>query len=276
MSDRITCKNCGHQFKGKYCNTCGEKVYREDARKLSHLGEEALHFITHFEGTFFTTLKALFTQPGRLSTDYCNGIRKKYFKPLPFFLMLVILYLIFPFFEGLNMRLEYYPKQRQFGAYTAQKIQEVITAKGLTETALAEKFHVKGEKVSKYLLVTIIPFSALVLYLLGFWKRRYFFDHIVFSAEINSFYLLWGFLLLPLLLSVISFITGLSSDVNEMIIGAVMYGVLSFYIAKAARRFYGFKWWQSLVFTLAFAFVHIFIVNILYKFLLFITVINQI
>ena len=59
-------------------------------------------------GTFFNTLKKIFTKPGQLSVDYCNGKRKTYFKPLSLFLLLVVVYLLFPVFEGLNMKLYYH------------------------------------------------------------------------------------------------------------------------------------------------------------------------
>jgi hypothetical protein len=275
MLDSNTCKSCGHFFSGKFCNKCGEKVYTEHDRKLSHFFEEGVHFITHFDGTLFRTLKVIFTKPGMLSADYCNGVRKKYFKPLSFFILLVVLYLIFPYLEGLNMRLKYYPYQDYYGDFAAQKIQDAMASSGLSEAALAAKFHAKGEKMSKFLLLTIIPFTAIFFYALGFWKRRYFFDQMVFSAEINAFYLLWGFLLLPLLLKVTGWIAGPGFFVGDELLGIIIYTVVCIYTCIAARRFYGFPWWQSILCTLLFFFAHQFIVYTLYKFLLFITVINQ-
>jgi hypothetical protein len=275
------CKNCSNAFAGKFCNNCGEKVYSEHDKRVVHFFDEGFHFLTHFEGKFFTTLKTFFTKPGKVSVDYCDGVRKKYFKPLSLFLMLVILYLIFPFFEGLNMRMGYYSTQKYFGAYAETRIQQKLTETGLSKEALAEKFHAKSEKASKFLLITIVPFSALVFYALAFFKRRYFFDHMVFSAEINSFYLLWGFLILPLLIGIFIFavkwITGSANMyLGDGVLGWLIYVPLAVYTAIAGRRFYGFNWWQNILFFTAFYFAHTFIVYSLYKFLLFVTVINQI
>src|SRR5688500_3391743 len=115
LSHVNNCKNCNHSFTGKYCNVCGEKVYSGHDKEIKHVFEEAFHFLTHFEGKFLTTIKTIFTNPGMLSLDYCNGIRKKYFKPISLFLMIVILYLLFPLFEGLNMRLQYHQSQSLYG-----------------------------------------------------------------------------------------------------------------------------------------------------------------
>ena len=277
---KLICKNCGNHFYGKYCNKCGEKVYGEHDKSIIHFLEEGVHFITHLEGTLFTTLRTIFSKPGKLSTDYCNGIRKKYFRPLSFFILLVIFYLFFPVFEGLNMKMEYYPKQDLYGAYAQQKIDQKSNELGLTVSELSEKFHTKSEKASKFLLLVIIPFTALLFFGLAFFRRKYFFDHIVFAAEVNSVYLLWGFLLLPLLISTINLIahwlSGTYISFYDRILGILIYGGLSIYLGIAVKRFYAFKWWQSLLFVIAFFFVHSFIVYSLYKFLLFVTVINQI
>mgnify|MGYP003546581747 FL=1 len=104
MQENSVCKNCGNHFTGKFCNQCGEKIYNEKDKLIKHLFNDAIHFTSHFDGTFLTSLKTAITKPGKISLDYCSGIRKKYFKPVPFFLLLVVFYLLFPRFQGLNMK----------------------------------------------------------------------------------------------------------------------------------------------------------------------------
>lgn len=273
-----TCKNCSNSFNGKYCNICGEKVYTEHDKSVLHFVEEGLHFITHFEGTLFITIKTFFSSPGKLSVDYCNGIRKKYFKPIPLFLLLIVLYLLFPFFDGLNMKMEYYAKQSLYGNYAQQKIEEAKTKTGLSTELLSEKFHVKAEKSSKFLLISLIPFTALVFYGMSFLKRKFFFDSMVYSAEINSFYLIWGFFTLPLLMTIFLFLSnkvfGSHLVFSETWVGLLIYLPTCIYVAISSRKFYDFKVWQSLLFTIAFLFSHVVIVYSLYKFILFFTVIH--
>ncbi|MES2847783.1 MAG: DUF3667 domain-containing protein [Bacteroidota bacterium] len=272
----ITCKNCGNTFNGKYCNACGEKVYAEKDKKVFHLFEEGFHFITHFEGTFFNTLKAIFTSPGKLSEDYCNGVRKKYFKPLSFFLMLVILYLIFPVFEGLNMKLKYHEMHGVYGKYAAAKVAAVMGQEKITHEALELSFHRAGEKTSKFLLFIIIPFVALLSWAMGFKKRKLYFDHFVFTIEMCSFFLLWGFLLLPLLMVIFKLITGSYLFNSEAKTSIAIFTVFIIYTALAVRRFFHFKWWFRLIYTLAFSLSLIIVLEYIYKFILFIIAINLI
>ncbi len=263
-----TCKNCGTQFTGRFCNQCGEKVYSEYARSFKHLAEEVFHFITHFEGTFFNTLKAMFTKPGKVSADFCGGVRKKYFKPLSFFLMLVIVYLLFPVFEGLNMKLKYYQSNPVFGKYATVVTAKVQEEKKYTDEQMEEVFHRKGEKSSKFLLFLIVPCVALVSYLLGFKKRKYYYDHFIFSTEIVSFFILFGFLLLPFTLRLLMLMK-VKVYVSEAIIAGIIFTALGFYTGFAARRFFNFRKIYSVFYALIFALALAYTLEIVYKFVLF-------
>lgn len=276
----ITCKNCGHHFKGNYCNHCGEKLYTDHDKAVTHFFDEAFHFVSHFDGSFFTTVKTIFSKPGRLSADYCNGRRKPYFKPLSFFLVLVVLYLLFPLFEGLNMQLQYYSQNAVYGGYVRQKVMSVSTEHHFTQPQLAELFHQKAEKVSKFLLVVIIPLTAVFFWMFTYKKRSYFFDQMIFAAEVNSVYLLWGFLLLPFLIFCIQglyhFFSHASLSLADGVSGLLINIPLCVFVAIAARRFYSLTRFQAIALTIVFALAHEIIIHLMYKFLLFIIVINQI
>jgi len=276
----VICKNCGNRFAGKFCNNCGEKVYHEHDKSVLHFFEEGFHFITHFEGTLFRTIRTIFTKPGMISWMYCYGIRKPYFKPISFFFLLVILYLLFPVFEGLNMNLKYHMIHNNYGTYATEKVNEVMQTSNLSYDEVQKTFHQKGEKISKFLLFILIPLTALFFWLCTFKKRKLFFDQMVFSAEINSVYLFWGFLILPLVLTLLQvfskWISGSYLPITDGLSGSILYVVLCIYLAIAARRFYTLKLWQSILLTLAFVVVHRFIVQVIYKFILFYLAIRQV
>lgn len=275
-----TCKNCGNVFSGKFCNQCGEKLYSEHDKSVMHFAEESLHFLTHLDGSFFTTLKMLFSRPGQLSVDYCNGLRKRYFKPVSFFLLLVVLYLLFPVFEGLSMKLYYHVRHSLYGSFAMHKVRAALQKTGLSQEEFAKLFSEKSAKTSKFLLLVIIPLTALFFWALTFKKRKYFFDQFSFSAEINSVYLIWGFMVLPLLLTVVQWLsellTGRYLPFTDEIVGIISYAVLCTYVGIAAKKFYRFPTSHAIGFALLFYLIHFIVVQVLYKFLLFVLVINQI
>ncbi len=279
--EKHICHTCGNSFVGNYCNNCGEKVYAEKDKSAIHFFDDAIHFITHLDGTLFNSLTAIFTKPGLLSLEYCNGIRRKYFKPLSLFLLLVVLYLLFPLFEGLNMRLQYYVQNDIYGGFALHKVSALMKSKALTFPELSTLFHERSEKISKFLLIIIIPLNALLLWVCFFKKRKYYFDHLVLSTEINCFYLMWGFMIVPLLTYIINliwhFISGHYLIINgELIFGIIIYSLVAYYTTVAVKRFYDKKNWQSILFGLLFIVIHTFIIQVIYKFILFVFTIYQI
>jgi hypothetical protein len=271
-----SCKDCGNIFSGKYCNTCGEKIYNEKNKKLSHFFGELFHFSTHLDGKFFTTLKTVFTAPGKLSLDYCNGIRNKYFKPLSLFLVIIILYLLFPIAKGLNMKFNTYISQEYNYEWFAKPIvKNKISKTGISIDELAMKYDAKSQTFAKPFLLLTLPLTGLLLFFLFFKKREYFFDHFVFAIELSSVIFAIMFLIFPLLKLICTAIYPASEIIfkDGGLLNYIIFGILIIMIIFAIKRFYGQSWFwtiaKSLVFLLMFT---ILIIDILYNFLLFITV----
>lgn len=82
-----TCLNCGNQFEGKVCNTCGQKTkhFNVTPKGLflewwSVRKEDLRHF-------WFTT-KSLILSPGMVLDEYLDGKRKKYYNSTNYFLLI--------------------------------------------------------------------------------------------------------------------------------------------------------------------------------------------
>ena len=305
MQETNTCKNCGNEFVGKYCNLCGEKIYTNKDKSILHFFGDAFHFITHFEGTFFNTLRAIFKSPGKLSLDYCNGLHKRYFKPLSFFMLLVILYLLFPRFTGLNMPFKYYLNEGQYARDMTEKktgismdsisarLYQAVNARTFSSqgarrqfviryadsviksypklAALETRYTKKSETTSKVLLLILIPLTAICLYAVAFYKRRFFYDHLVFATELNSFYLLYAFFILPIFLELVVLVIPKSwyPRITEDLIGYFIRGGLLVFASFAIRNFYKERWIVAILKAILLVFVHGIIVYQIYRFVLF-------
>lgn len=261
------CKNCGAFVEDKYCSNCSQKVYSDKDRSVKHLFEEAVHFVTHFEGKFFTTFKTVFRHPGKLSSDYCGGVRQRYYKPISFFLLIVILYLIFPLFSGMNMEMKYYKNLRMSGSRIADQIERKAAAKGITEEALAEKFAEKSKSTSKILLLLLIPFSIPLIYLLFPLRKLWLFDSTILATEINTFYLLVFYLIAPVIIYAVFFVAG--PLFGESTISSIFAAAFVIYLTILFRRFFSERWWASGLKAFAFAFLHTLMITEVYKFIVF-------
>lgn len=75
------CLNCGATVIGRYCHVCGQEN-TEPKETFWHMATHFFYDITHFDGSFFVTLKDLLFKPGFLSREYMLGRRKKYLHPV--------------------------------------------------------------------------------------------------------------------------------------------------------------------------------------------------
>jgi Protein of unknown function (DUF3667) len=260
MKDIFICKNCGNSIPGKFCSNCGEKVYSSHDKSIVHIFEEGLHFITHFEGNFLTTLKTVFTKPGQFSLDYCSGVRKKYFKPVSLFLLLIVLYLLFPRFQGLNMKLDTYATDKY--GFTWASVSLIKAKKENIKVEyweLAVIYDAKSSSISKIALFFILPVAAAIMLVLFFKTKKYYFDHLILSLELSSFYIALHFLLIP-------FFSFIAERINKdwmqffwdenlwLTWFQILIDVL--FVSVAFKRFYGQKWvWiipKALIYTFLF------------------------
>lgn len=260
----IPCKNCGALLSGKYCSACGQKAYTEKDKSIGHLLEEGFHFLTHFEGSFFTTLKTVLRRPGKLTADYSDGIRKRYFKPVSFYLFIVVLYLVFPLARGLNMDMQYYKGLRLAGPAIERQIEKKAAQKNITEAQLGEPFLHKSHSTSKILLFLLIPLSAVLIRLLYPGRKRQAFDNLILATEINIIYLLVFYLLLPGLYYLALWVLH-SNGISDEVIGLLFTLLFSLYVTLIFRNFFQSKPFTALLKGLAFGLLHAFVVLPVYK-----------
>ena len=261
------CANCNFEAEGRYCPQCGQKRFSEKDKSVATLFEEAFHFITHFEGKFFTTLKTIFIQPGRMSIDFSSGIRARYYKPVSFYLLVVILYLLFPLFEGLNMEMKYYKSNELYGSFVSRQIEQKKEAKIWSDEEITAAFTHQSQTTSKVLLFLLIPFSALILHILYYRKRRWMYDNFILSTEINIFYLLAFYLVFPLLLY--GFLAVFPLRTNETITSVLLVFLFMVYMNFLLRNVFKEAWWITGLKSLTFVVLHSLMLQFVYKFFVF-------
>lgn len=81
LRKETNCLNCNATVLGRFCHVCGQEN-TEPKETFWHMVTHFFYDITHFDGSFFTTLKDLLFKPGFLSKEYMLGRRKKYLHPV--------------------------------------------------------------------------------------------------------------------------------------------------------------------------------------------------
>jgi hypothetical protein len=89
-----TCRNCKHQFSGKICNQCGEKVFDEKQLTAKHFFQQVIDFFYHWESKVLKTIKFNTFKPGFVTKQNLNGIRVPYAKPVQLYLVMSIIFFL--------------------------------------------------------------------------------------------------------------------------------------------------------------------------------------
>ncbi|MDX2238836.1 MAG: DUF3667 domain-containing protein [Hyphomonadaceae bacterium] len=128
------CANCDAQLTGAFCATCGQSAHVH--RSLTHILEEALHGIVHFDAKAWRTLPMLAFRPGGLTRAYVMGKRARYISPLAMFLFCVFLmFFVFAFTGGAIIGVNQTPPTPERASEARARIEAV---RGDLETARAE------------------------------------------------------------------------------------------------------------------------------------------
>ena len=88
-----TCKNCGSISSGKYCQECGQRTSVDKVTFLETF-QDLIDALFSVNAPLFVTLKGLIRNPGKLFRNYLSGQRKKYYRPVAFFILTTVLYIL--------------------------------------------------------------------------------------------------------------------------------------------------------------------------------------
>lgn len=239
----LSCPSCGTPFQDRYCAACGEK--RMDAHDLSvgHYWHELLHGFTHADGKLVKTLRALLLRPGELSRAYMEGRRVQYMRPVNLFVVLNLIYFLFPLFEVFNTSLYSQLYSMPHSGPARALVAGTLTATGATEEAYAVAYAMRSSANAKLMLLVLVFILAGLFGLLFFRKTKWASGHVTFALESMSFSLLFTAIGMGLLLTgamaVVNWAGGDAPWLVEDALITSLAALLYFYFHfVGARRFY--------------------------------------
>lgn len=88
-----TCKNCNSPIDGNYCAVCGQKSTVSKIT-IKETSQDILDMFFSVNAPLMVTLKYAFINPGKLFREFIEGKRKTYYKPVPFFILMTVVYVL--------------------------------------------------------------------------------------------------------------------------------------------------------------------------------------
>jgi hypothetical protein len=212
MNNDLTniCKNCEKKVQGNYCTSCGQKTsinevtFKETFQDLSDA-------IFSIEAPLLTTLKMLVINPGKLFTEYLSGKRKTYYRPVTFFILMTVIYLL------IRELINYDP----FGS-TILQVNDLTTSQLLTKARNFMLFNIDK-------LLFVFVFSLGLMMKLFFYNKKSLAEFFAISFFLMGIYTI----LTTLNMFYIRFIDNSFQGIHiVMMLLYFIYAMVSFFIKK--------------------------------------------
>lgn len=203
MSDQkvISCKTCGSELRGDYCHHCGEKFLKPEDKSAKKWLADLFSNIWMLDGKLFNTVKALMLAPGRFASDYSEGVRKPYVKPLNLFLMANLIYFLTSGFDTFKTELNAQINGMPYSVIIDGVIENKYgTSEEQTKAYLdyEKRYNAKTDEVSKLIIIVLAPLLGLLFY--GLFRNRglYLSDGFNMALQFWTYFTVVVLLILPL------------------------------------------------------------------------------
>lgn len=273
-----TCLNCNYVVENRFCPNCGQENI--DTRKtFHHLFVHFFEDLTHYENSFWKTIRNLILKPASLTKEYLSGKRMSYLAP-------VRLYIFISFATFLtisltpDIELDNGPVQLKGDknqdinvSLDTLNFKKMDIYKDLKEADSMQEYATEEEKIPNFLHGTLkkslhvlennspnelkekfkesfihnfpkvlfiyMPIFAFFLWLFHSKKKWYYFDHGIFTLHYFSFLLITYLILTLIDLILYAFGENMISNVLSGIIGFIGFVWAFYYFFPAHHRFYG-------------------------------------
>ena len=228
-STLTTCKNCQTTFEGNFCPNCSQKA---DTHRFTvgHFGHELFHAFTHTDKGVFFLSKELLLRPGKVAREYNSGMRKKYFNPITFLLIVTAIQIFVikktEFFTAFNQSLKNLSEQAaQASAKDRKQFDEGFKDADKQTSMVTEN--------NKAFTLLIIPVLSLMTWILFKKSGHNYAENLVFNV------LLMSGMTLIFFITVIPFLILPSFVILWMVAD---YFAIWIYTIVAYKQFYNQRW----------------------------------
>jgi uncharacterized protein DUF3667 len=269
-----TCKSCSTKVSSYYCSNCGEKVIDSSDRTIKYFLSDFVSLLTFADSKILRTLKLLIFNPGQLSSNYVDGVRVKYMRPLQIFFLANLICFLFPVILAFNSSLHVQMNLTAYSKMATKLVEKKIIKEQISLEEYRSKYNSQSAKVAKLLIIFLAVIYAFPLWLLYFKKKKFFTDHFLFGLEFLTYNLVVNTLLLTIVfLTTIRVFDmfGINHSLGDLEISITMAISMLYFVVRGFMNYYQNSFWMALGKALIFEASIILLTIVLYRFLLFIT-----
>ena len=205
------CRNCQSNLAGAYCANCGQRDVDLE-RPIWTLARDVVRETFEIDGRIALTIKTLFLNPGKLTSEFLAGRRRTYTSPLRLYLVISIAFFLLAAWAARTGLLLEPGQDPGFDA--------AVQARFLSDDL-------------PRLMFLLLPVFALLLK--AFFRDRLYFDHLIFSLHLHSAAFVIFALILPLE-------EPASRQLVQLLLQLALFAYFLAYLVVAMRRVYRPGW----------------------------------
>jgi hypothetical protein len=221
-----TCVSCGNQFAGRYCNRCGEEVIEPSDKSFAHTLVASLHTIFSLENRFVRTALLMVRSTGQYSSNYIKGVRAPFVRPIAIFLLVNLMYFVFPVYETFNAPLRTQMHFLPHSKFAKAMVDERIESEGTTLGDFTLRYEQQSYSLSRMMLILFVFLAALPIGFINYSSNLFFADHLTVSFEYNTLLIFLTQLLLPWIFTLVNHLGGLVGFDAGFLLNSVFYTVI--------------------------------------------------
>lgn len=239
------CLNCSATVKGEFCHQCGQSVRDNEDRSISRLLADFLGNVFFLDNRFLLSVWYLFRFPSRMTVEFLEGKRKKFISPVTLFLFLNLIYFFVSPLTDYSIPLEDQNSQ-PYGKWVSEWVNLKLQNDGLNERAYRSIYQNASDTISKSIMIINVPMIAVLVYLMSFKKRRFYYDSLIFSFHFFSLFMA-SWIMLDWVDTLVNFLAGH----DDSIVAAISFVLFAFaipllYAILSMKKFMAIRWYWAI------------------------------
>ncbi|MEL7144953.1 MAG: DUF3667 domain-containing protein [Bacteroidota bacterium] len=240
------CFNCGTAIKGNFCHSCGQRVRDNLDRSLGRLLGEFFGNVFFFDNRFFLSLWYTIRYPGRMTVEFLDGKRKKFISPVTLFLFFNLIFFFVNPLTDYSLSLADQMYSQPYSPLITDMVVDKIKKEKLDDKAYSATYQRTSDDISKSIMILNIPIIALFVYLMGFTRRRFYFDSLIFTFHYFSIFIL-SWVMQKWVDTSLEFFFGLGESLLALILFAIFtLGIPLLYAILSIKKFLDVRWYVAI------------------------------
>lgn len=237
-------------------------------RSLGRLIGEFLGNVFFFDNRFFISVWYLVRYPARMTVEFLDGKRKKFISPVTLFLFLNLIYFFVNPLSDYSLSLYDQTHSQPYSQLASEWIDQKLQKEGLDEAAYESTYQNASDTVSKSIMIINIPLIGLMIYLMAFKRRRFYFDSLIFTFHFFPLFMV-SWVALDLVRILNEFLFGVGNSMLTDILFKLFTIVIPFlYAILCIKRFMNIRWYWAIPAGLG-VMTAVFLTNLLYRLIIF-------